>query len=207
MSCPSPKVYKIWTKLKVRKFKEEKKQKNEKIAINNWTTLTSLFDFFLVSMSGSLLMSLIVCVRYPAILPTIVANCFNVGENSTCKCWKISFHLNLFTKTNKNIVTRIFWQITIKIWYSTMTRSGICPSFSTINVIYYMFDQHLWLINFPTLSPSRTTLTLKRGFGPDFPSPLMARESSCRDHLTFNLNASSTILSIFSVYLCQCCWT
>ena len=50
-----------------------------------------------------------------------------------------------------------------------------------------------------TLSPSSTTLTLSRGFGALFPSPFMALDSSCSDHFTFNLNASSTIRSIFSV--------
>ena len=51
----------------------------------------------------------------------------------------------------------------------------------------------------PTLSPSSTTLTLSRGFGALFPSPFMALDSSCSDHFTFNLNASSTMRSIFSV--------
>jgi len=50
-----------------------------------------------------------------------------------------------------------------------------------------------------TLSPSRQTLTLNSGFGADLPSPLTALESSCSDHLTLRRNASSTILSIFSV--------
>lgn len=51
------------------------------------------------------------------------------------------------------------------------------------------------------------TLTLNSGLGADFPSPLIALDSSCRDHFTFNRKASSTIRSIFSVYLYQCCWT
>lgn len=50
-----------------------------------------------------------------------------------------------------------------------------------------------------TWLPSKTTFTRNSGLGELLPSPFMARDSSCKDHFVFSLNASSTIRSILSV--------
>lgn len=63
-----------------------------------------------------------------------------------------------------------------------------------------------WAVD-PDVSCLKTTCTLNRGLGEVLLSPLIALERACKEHLTFRRKASSTIQSIFSVYVTQCCCT
>lgn len=58
--------------------------------IHSYDLFTSLWDFFLVSKSGSLWMTDTADVSWVLVFIMIVDNCFKVGENSTafCKRWK-----------------------------------------------------------------------------------------------------------------------
>lgn len=63
-----------------------------------------------------------------------------------------------------------------------------------------------WAVD-PGVSCLKTTCTLNRGLGEVLLSPLIALESVCKEHLMFRRKASSTIRSIFSMYVTQCCCT
>ena len=128
--------------------------------------------------------------------------------------WPFGYHRFLIKNINSKFISCISYSIRT----SFLDRTEVSRSGSLLNTdkqltislavelmiparILSVGENSTWL-------PSKTTFTRNSGLGELLPSPFMARDSSCKDHFVFSLNASSTIRSILSVKRIQlfCTW-